>query len=114
MQKITPFLWFKDNAEEAVNFYVSVFKDSKIGSISRYDTEGAAASGQQAGTVMTATFQLFGQDFVALNGGPAFKFNEAVSFVVNCDNQEEIDHYWNKLSEGGDSKSQQCGWLKDK
>ena len=114
MQKITPFLWFNNNAEEAVNFYTSVFKDSKIGSMSRYDKAGAQASGMPEGTVMTASFQLNGQDFVAINGGPHFKFTEAISFVVNCDNQEEIDHYWNKLTEGGDAKAQQCGWLKDR
>lgn len=114
MQKITPFLWFKDNAEEAINFYTSVFKDSKIGTLARYDSEGAKASGMPVGSVMTATFQLFGMDFVALNGGPHFKFNEAVSFVINCEDQEEIDYYWEKLTEGGDPNAQQCGWLKDK
>jgi predicted 3-demethylubiquinone-9 3-methyltransferase (glyoxalase superfamily) len=114
MQKITPFLWFSDNAEEATRFYASVFKDSKLGPVSHYNEEGAKASGMPAGTVMTAAFQLFGQDFVAINGGPVFKFTEAVSFVVNCETQEEIDYYWEKLSEGGDKKAQQCGWLKDK
>ena len=114
MQKITPFLWFNNNAEEAVNFYTSVFKNSKIGSMSRYDEAGAKASGMPAGTVMTASFQLNGQDFVAINGGPVFSFTEAISFVVNCDNQEEIDYYWSRLTEGGDAKAQQCGWLKDK
>ena len=114
MQKITPFLWFNDNAEEAINFYTSVFKDSKMGSVSRYDEEAAKVSGRPKGSVMTATFQLFGQEFVALNGGPHFKFTEAISFVVNCETQEEVDYYWGKLSEGGDKKAQQCGWLKDK
>lgn len=114
MQKITPFLWFDDDAEEAVKFYTSVFKDAKIGNLSRYDEAGSKASGRRPGSVMTATFQLFGQDFVALNGGPHFKFTEAVSFVVNCDTQEEIDYYWEKLTAGGDPKAQQCGWLKDK
>lgn len=114
MQKITPFLWFDDNAEEAVNFYTSIFKDSKIGSVSRYNEAGAAASGRPKGSVMTASFQLNGQEFVALNGGPHFKFTEAISFVVNCETQEEVDYYWEKLSEGGDESSQMCGWLKDK
>ena len=109
MQKITPFLWFNNNAEEAVKFYVSVFKKGKVGAISRY-TEGAPAP---AGTVMTVQFQLFGQDFVALNGGPVFKFTEAVSFVVSCTTQREVDYYWKKLIAGGGEPSQ-CGWLKDK
>ena len=108
MQKITPFLWFDDKAEEAMNFYVSIFKNSKRGRISRY---GEAGPGPK-GTVMVATFQLEGQEFIALNGGPHFKFTEAVSFVVNCETQDEVDAFWEKLSEGG-SKSQ-CGWLKDK
>jgi predicted 3-demethylubiquinone-9 3-methyltransferase (glyoxalase superfamily) len=108
MQKITPFLWFNDNAEEAVNFYTSIFKNSKIGSITRY---GEAGPGPK-GTVMVATFQIEGQEFIALNGGPLFKFTEAVSFVVNCETQEEVDWYWEKLSAGGEES--QCGWLKDK
>lgn len=112
MQKITPFLWFNDNAEEAVNFYCSVFKDAKIHNMARYDEASAKASGRPAGTVMTASFQLNGQEFIALNGGPHFKFNEAVSFVVNCDSQEEIDYYWNRLTEGG--VEVECGWLKDR
>ncbi len=112
MQKITPFLWFDDNAEEAANFYVSVFKNSKIGGITRYDEEGAKASGRPKGTVMTVEFQLDGQEFVALNGGPHFKFTEAISLVVNCETQEEVDEFWEKLSESG-AKSR-CGWLKDK
>ena len=114
MQKITPFLWFDNQAEEAINFYTSIFKNSKIGHVLRYDEAGAAASGRPTGSIMTATFQLEGQEFVALNGGPHFKFTEAISFVINCDSQEEIDYYWEKLSEGGDEKAQQCGWLKDK
>ena len=114
MQKITPFLWFDNNAEEAANFYVSVFKNSKIMNVARYDEAGAKASGLPKGTVMTVPFQLEGQEFVALNGGPAFKFTEAISFVINCETQEEVDYYWEKLSEGGDKKAQQCGWLKDK
>ena len=108
MQKITPFLWFDDKAEEAMNFYVSTFKNSKRGRISRY---GEAGPGPK-GTVMVATFQLEGQDFIALNGGPHFKFTEAISLVVNCETQDEVDAFWEKLSEGG-SKGQ-CGWLKDK
>ena len=114
MQKITPFLWFDGNAEEAVNFYTCIFKDSKIGSVSRYDEAAAEASGRPKGSVMTASFQLNGQDFIALNGGPHFKFTEAISFVVNCETQEEVDFYWEKLSKGGDEKAQMCGWLKDK
>jgi predicted 3-demethylubiquinone-9 3-methyltransferase (glyoxalase superfamily) len=108
MQKITPFLWFDNNAEEAMNFYVSIFKDAKILTVSRY---GEAGPGP-AGSVMTAEFQLFGQQFVALNGGPTFKFTEAISFVVNCESQEEVNKYWEKLSEGGEKS--RCGWLKDK
>ena len=108
MQKITPFLWFDNQAEEAVKFYTSIFKNSKIVSIMRY---GEAGPGPK-GTVMTATFQLDGQEFVALNGGPHFKFTEAISFVINCKTQEEVDHFWEKLSEGGEES--RCGWLKDK
>jgi len=114
MQKITPFLWFDNQAEEAANFYASIFKNSKIVSVARYGEEGAKASGRAKGTAMTVAFQLDGQEFVALNGGPHFKFSEAISFVVNCKTQEEMDHYWEKLSAGGDEKAQQCGWLKDK
>jgi Uncharacterized protein conserved in bacteria len=112
MQKITPFLWFNDNAEEAVKFYTSIFKKSKIGKIARYDEAGEKVAGRPAGSVMTIEFELEGQDFIALNGGPHFKFNEAVSFVVSCKTQTEVDYYWNKLSAGG--KEVQCGWLKDK
>jgi len=108
MQKITPFLWFDNQAEEAMNSYVSIFKNSKRGRISRY---GEAGPGPK-GTVMVATFQLEGQEFIALNGGPHFKFTEAISLVVNCETQDEVDAFWEKLSEGG-SKGQ-CGWLKDK
>jgi len=114
MQKITPFLWFDNKAKEAANFYTSIFKNSKIVSDARYGEEGAKVSGRPKGTAMTVAFQLDGQEFVALNGGPHFKFSEAVSFVVNCKTQEEVDHYWEKLSAGGDEKAQQCGWLKDK
>ncbi len=112
MQKLTPFLWFDDKAEEAVSFYTSIFKNSKIMSIARYGDAGAEVSGRPKGTVMTVAFQLEGQEFVALNGGPQFKFTEAISFVVNCQTQEEIDEYWKKLSAGG--QEVQCGWLKDK
>jgi predicted 3-demethylubiquinone-9 3-methyltransferase (glyoxalase superfamily) len=108
MQKITPFLWFDGNAEEAINFYVAIFKNSKISSIARY---GEAGPGPK-GTVMTAAFQLDGQEFVALNGGPQFKFTEAISFWVRCETQEEIDEMWEKLSAGG--AKGRCGWLKDK
>jgi predicted 3-demethylubiquinone-9 3-methyltransferase (glyoxalase superfamily) len=112
MQKLTPFLWFDDKAEEAANFYVSLFKNSKIGDIVRYDEAGAKASGRPAGSVMVIEFQLEGQEFVGLNGGPHFKFTEAVSFVVHCETQQEVDEFWEKLSEGGEEG--QCGWLKDK
>ncbi len=114
IQKITPFLWFNDQAEEAVSFYTSIFKNSRIVSITRYGEEGAEASGRPEGTVMTMAFQLEGQEFVALNGGPYFTFSEAISFVVNCASQDEIDYYWDRLSEGGDAQAQQCGWLKDR
>lgn len=114
MQKITPCLWFDDNAEEAVNFYIYIFKNSKVLSITRYGEAGAEVSGRPKGTVMTVEFEINGQEFIALNGGPVFKFNEAISFVVNCGSQDEVDYYWEKLSEGGDEKAQQCGWLKDK
>ena len=114
MQKITPCLWFDSNAEEAVCFYTSIFKNSKIGNISRYGEAGYEIHGKPAGTVLTIEFELNGQAFTALNGGPMFKFNEAISFQVGCESQEEVDYYWGKLSEGGDEKAQQCGWLKDK
>ncbi len=108
MHKITPFLWFDDQAEEAMNFYVSVFKNSKTGAVSRYGEGGPGPKG----AVMTASFQLDGQDFMALNGGPLFKFTEAISFFVNCETQEEVDELWEKLSAGGEPG--RCGWLKDK
>lgn len=108
MQKITPFLWFDGNAGEAMNFYTSIFKNSKIGGVTRY---GEAGPGPK-GSVMTASFELEGQVFTALNGGPQFHFSEAISFVVRCTTQEEVDELWQKLSDGG--KTQQCGWLKDK
>jgi predicted 3-demethylubiquinone-9 3-methyltransferase (glyoxalase superfamily) len=108
MQKITPFLWFDDQAEEAARFYTSIFKNSKMLDVSRYGDAGPGPKGR----VMVARFQLEGQDFLALNGGPQFKFTEAVSFVVNCETQAEVDYFWEKLSEGG--KASQCGWLRDK
>ena len=108
MQKITPFLWFDGKAEEAMNFYTSIFKNSKIGRITRYGDAGPGPKG----AVMSATFQLDGQEFMALNGGPQFKFTEAISFFVNCETQEEVDELWEKLSEGG--QKSRCGWLKDK
>jgi predicted 3-demethylubiquinone-9 3-methyltransferase (glyoxalase superfamily) len=114
IQKITPFLWFDHQAEEAASFYTSIFMNSRITGVTRYDEAGAKASGRPAGTVMTVAFQLEGQEFLALNGGPHFKFTEAISFVINCESQEEMDHYWEKLSAGGDEKAQQCGWLKDR
>jgi len=122
VQKITPFLWFDDRAEEAANFYVSIFSsrgDSPAGGsnamvvdVARYGQAGAQASGRTEGSAMTVTFQIDGQEFIALNGGPEFKFTEAVSFMVNCENQEEVDELWDKLSEGGEQGP--CGWLKDK
>ena len=108
MQKITPCLWFDNNAEEAMNFYVSIFKNSKVGTVTRY---GEAGPGPK-GTVMSATFQLDGQEFFALNGGPLFKFTEAISLFVNCETQAEVDELWEKLLQGG--QPSQCGWLKDK
>jgi predicted 3-demethylubiquinone-9 3-methyltransferase (glyoxalase superfamily) len=108
VQKIIPFLWFDSNAEEAANFYTSIFKNSKIGRIARYGDAGPGPKG----SVMVVAFTLDGQEFTALNGGPIFKFTEAVSFVVHCENQEEVDHYWSGLS--ADGKEVQCGWLKDK
>src|SRR4029077_4114949 len=111
-QKITPFLWFDSQAEEAANFYVSIFKQSRIGAITLYDDEGSKPAGRPKGSVMTVEFELDGQKFTALNGGPLFKFTEAISLVVNCDSQKEVDEYWSKLSAGGTES--QCGWLKDK
>ena len=111
-QKIMPCLWFDTQAEEAAKYYVSVFKNSKIGKISRYGKEGFEVHGRKEGTVMTVEFEIEGQKFVALNGGPHFKFNEAVSFQIHCETQQEIDFFWSKLSEGG--REQPCGWLKDK
>ena len=111
-QKITSCLWFDDKAEEAAKFYTSIFKNSKIGKITRYDEEASQASGRPLGSVMTVEFQLEGQQFLALNGGPIFKFTEAVSFIVNCEKQEEVDYFWSRLSAGGEES--RCGWLKDR
>ncbi|HEY8165220.1 MAG TPA: VOC family protein [Gemmatimonadaceae bacterium] len=108
MQKITPFLWFNDKAEEAMKFYVSIFRNSKIGTVTRYGDAGPGPKG----SVMTASFELDGEQFVALNGGPQFTFTEAISFVVNCESQQEVDYFWEKLTAGG--QAGQCGWLKDK
>jgi predicted 3-demethylubiquinone-9 3-methyltransferase (glyoxalase superfamily) len=114
MQSITPCLWFDTQAEEAANFYVSIFKNSKIKQISRYGEEGKEYHQKPVGSVMVAAFEINGQPFTALNGGPQFKISEAVSFQVMCDSQDEVDYYWEKLTAGGDPKAQQCGWLKDK
>ena len=112
--RITPCLWFDDQAEEAARFYTGIFANSRILKISRYGEAGHEVHGRAAGTVMTVLFELDGQTFTALNGGPVFKFNEAISFQVDCATQEEVDDYWEKLSSGGDEKAQQCGWLKDR
>jgi predicted 3-demethylubiquinone-9 3-methyltransferase (glyoxalase superfamily) len=112
VQRITPFLWFNNNAEQAVKFYVSLFKNSRIKRIARYGEDGERLAGRRKGSVMTVEFELEGQEFVALNGGPHFKFTEAISFVVNCRTQAEVDNYWKRLSAGG--KKVQCGWLTDK
>jgi predicted 3-demethylubiquinone-9 3-methyltransferase (glyoxalase superfamily) len=114
MQKITPCLWFDTQAEEAAKFYTAIFKTSRIVSVTRYGEAGHEVRGRPAGTVMTVAFELEGQAFTALNGGPVFTFNEAISFQVGCQTQAEVDYYWEKLSEGGDAQAQQCGWLKDK
>jgi predicted 3-demethylubiquinone-9 3-methyltransferase (glyoxalase superfamily) len=114
IQKITPCLWFDHQAEEAAAFYTSIFRNSKIGKIARYGEAGRETHRQPPGSVMTVAFELDGQTFTALNGGAVFKFNEAISFQVNCETQGEIDYYWEKLGAGGDEKAQQCGWLKDK
>lgn len=114
LQRIAPCLWFDDQAEEAANFYVGIFKNSRIVKISRYGEAGREIHGRPAGSVMTAELELDGLPFTTLNGGPLFKFNEAVSFQVMCETQEEVDYYWDRLREGGDEKAQVCGWLKDK
>lgn len=113
-QRISPCLWFAEEAEEAARFYTGIFKNARITAITRYGTAGFETHHRPAGSVMTVAFELDGQRFTALNGGPLFTFNEAVSFEVNCETQDEIDYYWEKLSEGGDPAAQQCGWLKDR
>jgi predicted 3-demethylubiquinone-9 3-methyltransferase (glyoxalase superfamily) len=110
--KITPFLWFDTQAEEAATLYTSIFKNARIHQVSRYGKAGHETHGMEAGKVMTVAFELEGQSFIALNGGPYFKFNEAVSFQITCETQDEIDYFWSKLSEGGEES--RCGWLKDK
>jgi predicted 3-demethylubiquinone-9 3-methyltransferase (glyoxalase superfamily) len=114
LQPIVPCLWFDTQAEEAARYYTGIFKNSKIGTITRYGEAGREVHGRPAGSVMTVAFELNGQPFTALNGGPVFTFNEAISLQIMCGTQEEVDHYWNKLSAGGDKQAQQCGWLKDK
>jgi predicted 3-demethylubiquinone-9 3-methyltransferase (glyoxalase superfamily) len=114
MNKIIPCLWFDNQAEEAVRFYTSIFPKSRIGNITRYGREGFEIHGRPEGSVMTVEFELDGQSFTALNGGPIFRFNEAISLQVDCETQAEVDHFWGKLSEGGDETAQQCGWLKDR
>jgi len=114
LRKITPNLWFNRNAAEAVDFYTTVFKNARKGRTAYYGKEGFEHHGMPAGTLLTQEFELEGQSFVALNGGTQFSFNEAISFIVTCVSQEEIDYYWEKLGEGGDPKAQMCGWLKDK
>lgn len=113
-QRIVPFLWFNEQAEEAVKYYISIFANSKIVTTTRYSRESSQASGRAEGSVMTIAFELDGQPLTALNGGPHFKFTEAVSLAVNCHSQDEIEHYWSKLSYGGDENAQVCGWLKDR
>lgn len=114
LQTITPCLWFDDQAEEAAEFYTAIFKNSCILRVTRYGEAGREIHGKPAGSIMTVVFELNGQAFTALNGGPLFTFTEAISFQVGCETQEEVDYYWGKLSEGGDARAQQCGWLKDK
>lgn len=114
VQRINPCLWFDDQAEQAVNFYLSVFDNSRILDTSRYGEAGQEVHGKAPGSLMTISFELDGQRFTALNGGPLFKFNEAISLQINCQNQAEVDHYWERLGEGGDPAAQQCGWLKDR
>jgi len=114
MQKITPCLWFDHQAAEAAEFYTAIFRNSRIVRMSRYGEAGREVHGKPPGTVMTVAFELDGQTFTALNGGPVFTFNEAISFQVSCETQEEVDYYWEQLSVGGDAQAQQCGWLKDK
>ena len=111
--KLTPCLWFDGQAEAAARFYTSIFKNARLGTITRFGEAGKEVHGQSPGTVMTVAFELEGQSFTALNGGPLFRFTEAISFQIMCDSQAEVDHYWDKLSAGGDPQAQQCGWLKD-
>lgn len=113
-QRITPCLWFDNQAEEAAQYYVSIFKNSRIRDIGRYGEAGQEIHGRPPGSVMVVEFELDGQTFTALNGGPIFQFNEAVSLQIACETQDEVDYYWDKLTQGGDEKAQQCGWLKDK
>ena len=113
-QPLIPCLWFDGQAEDAARFYTGIFKNARIGTISRFTEVGHEIHGRPAGSVMTVEFELNGQPFTALNGGPHFKFNEAISFQIMCQTQEEVDHYWNRLKEGGDPQAQQCGWLKDR
>jgi predicted 3-demethylubiquinone-9 3-methyltransferase (glyoxalase superfamily) len=113
MQRITPFLWFDDQAEEAVKFYTSIFKNSKVGRVLRYDENAAKAAGRPLGSVLTIEFEIAGHKFTALNGGPEFKFDESISFVVHCDTQNEVDYFWDKLTADGGRESA-CGWLRDK
>jgi predicted 3-demethylubiquinone-9 3-methyltransferase (glyoxalase superfamily) len=112
--KIVPCLWFDAEAEQAANAYVAIFANSRVTKVTRYPEAGAEIHGRAPGSVMTVSVELDGQPFTALNGGPAFKFNEAISFEVHCDDQDEIDYYWDKLGEGGDERARQCGWLKDR
>jgi predicted 3-demethylubiquinone-9 3-methyltransferase (glyoxalase superfamily) len=114
LQKISPFLWFDNQAEEAARYYTGIFKNSSITAITHYGNAGTEIQGRPPGSVMTVTFELEGQSFTAINGGPVFTFTPAISFVITCDTQEEIDYYWDKLSEGGAPSAQQCGWLADK
>ena len=113
-KRITPFLWFDDQAEEAANYYVSIFDNSRIVTVNRYGKEGAKTTGKPEGSVMTVAFELDGEQFSAINGGPLFTFNPALSLVVHCRNQHEVDHFWNHLSKDGDPSAQACGWLKDR
>jgi predicted 3-demethylubiquinone-9 3-methyltransferase (glyoxalase superfamily) len=114
VQKITPCLWFDGQAQEAAEFYIAIFRNSKIVKVVRYGEAGHDVHGKPAGTIMVVAFELDGQPFTALNGGPMFKFNEAISFQIDCETQEDVNYYWDKLSKGGDERAQQCGWLKDK
>jgi predicted 3-demethylubiquinone-9 3-methyltransferase (glyoxalase superfamily) len=114
IQRIAPCLWFDDQAEDAAEFYVSIFQNSQIGKIGRYSEAGQEFHGRPPGSVMVVEFELDGQKFTGLNGGPLFKFSEAISFQISCETQDEVDYYWDKLTEGGDENAQQCGWLKDK